>query len=70
MRRSRDLVAERLAAKHAEGVLDLAESPDAVATMLMSMADGFALWKLGEPDHELAATMRAGVLCSRRLLGA
>jgi AcrR family transcriptional regulator len=70
MRRSRDLVAERLAAKHAEGVLDLAESPDAVATILMSMADGFALWKLGEPNHELAATMRAGVLCSRRLLGA
>ncbi len=70
MRRSRDLVAERLAVKHAEGVLDLAESPDAVATILMSMADGFALWKLGEPNHDLAATMRAGVMCSRRLLGA
>jgi AcrR family transcriptional regulator len=70
MRRSRDLVAERLAAKQAEGVLDLAESPDAVATILMSMADGFALWKLGEPDHDTLATMTAGVLCSRRLLGA
>jgi AcrR family transcriptional regulator len=70
MRRSRDLVAERLAAKQAEGVLDLAESPDAVATILMSMADGFALWKLGDPDHDTAGTMTAGVLCSRRLLGA
>lgn len=67
---TRGVVAERLAVKQAEGVIDLADEPDAVATVLFALGDGLALWALSEPGRDLASTMRAGVTCARRLLGA
>ncbi len=70
LRGTRGVVAERLAVKQAEGVIELADEPDAVATALFALGDGLALWALSEPDRDLASTMRAGVTCARRLLGA
>ena len=67
---TRAVVAERLAAKQADGVLELADEPDAVATALFALGDGLALWALSEPGRDLAGTMRAGVACARHLLGA
>jgi AcrR family transcriptional regulator len=69
-RSTRAVVAERLAVKQREGVLELADEPDAVATALFALGDGLALWALSEPGRDLAPTMRAGVTCARRLLGA
>lgn len=70
LRGTRGVVAERLAVKQAEGVIELADEPDAVATALFALGDGLALWALSEPGRDLGATMRAGVTCARRLLGA
>jgi AcrR family transcriptional regulator len=67
---TRAMLAERLAAKHEEGVLHLSGDPDAVATTLFALGDGLGLWALSEPGHDLGPTLRAGVTCARALLGA
>jgi AcrR family transcriptional regulator len=66
--RTRDHVAELLAAKHAEGVLHLGAEPDAVADVLFSLADGVALRMLAEPGRDFAATVAAGVTAVRAIL--
>ena len=70
MRRTREQLAELLAAKQRDGILDLADEPDAVAAVLFALGDGLALWALSEPGRDLAPTLRAGVACARPLLGA
>lgn len=70
MRRTRSQLAELLESKQDEGVLDLAEEPDAVAGVLFALGDGLALWALAEPGRELQPTLRAGVAGARALLGA
>jgi AcrR family transcriptional regulator len=68
MRRTRDLLAGMLAAAQREGVLRLHAEPEAVAEILSSLADGFALRMLAEPDRAFTATVQAGIVCARALL--
>jgi AcrR family transcriptional regulator len=69
MRRTREHVAEMLAAAQREGVLHLHAGPEAVAEILFSLGDGFALRMLAEPDRDFTDTVGAGITCVRALLG-
>jgi AcrR family transcriptional regulator len=67
-RATRAQVAELLAAKQREGVVRLADEPEAVAAVLLSLADGLALALLGEPDHDAAKTLAAATAAARALI--
>ena len=68
MRRTREQVAGMLAVGQREGILRLHAEPEAVAETLFSLADGFALRMLAEPDRDFTATVQAGIACARALL--
>jgi AcrR family transcriptional regulator len=68
MRRTREQVAAMLAAAEKEGVLRLHAEPEAVAEVLFSLGDGFALRMLSEPDRDFSSTLSAGIVCARALL--
>jgi AcrR family transcriptional regulator len=68
MRRTRQQVATLLAAKQAEGVLDLRAEPEAVAEVLFALADGVALRMLTDPARDFAPTIAAAVAAVRALL--
>jgi AcrR family transcriptional regulator len=68
MRRTREQVAGMLAAAQSEGVLRLHAEPEAVAEILFSLGDGFALRMLSEPERDFSATIRAGIVCASTLL--
>jgi AcrR family transcriptional regulator len=68
MRRTRDQVAGMLASAQREGVLRLHAEPGAVAEILFSLGDGFALRMLAEPERDFTATVQAGIVCARALL--
>jgi AcrR family transcriptional regulator len=68
MRKTRDQVAAMLAQAQQEGIIQLHAEPDAVAEVLFSMGDGFALRMLTEPDRDFSTTIRAGITCVRALL--
>ncbi len=68
MRRSRHQVAEMLEAAQREHVLHLHAEPEAIAEILFSLGDGFALRMLSEPDRDFAATIDAGITAVRALL--
>ena len=67
-RATRSHVAELLAAKEREGVVRLADDAEAVAAVLLSLADGLALSLLGEPEHDHRATLGAATAAARTLL--
>jgi hypothetical protein len=46
----------------------LTDEPEAVAAVLLSLADGFALRLLGEPGTDHAAALRAATAAARTLL--
>ena len=68
MRRTREQVAGMLASAQREGVLHLNADAEAVAEILFSLGDGFALRMLAEPERDFGETMRAGIACARALL--
>jgi AcrR family transcriptional regulator len=68
MRRTREQVAGMLAAAEGEGVLRLHADAEAVAEILFSLGDGFALRMLAEPDRDFTSTIDAGIVCARALL--
>jgi AcrR family transcriptional regulator len=68
IRSTREQVAAMLAAAQSEGVLRLHASPEAVAEILFSLADGFALRMLAEPQRDFTETIQAGIVCVRALL--
>ncbi len=68
MRRTREQVAAMLAAAQSEGVLRLHAEPEAVAEILFSLGDGFALRMLSEPERDFTTTISAGIMCARALL--
>jgi AcrR family transcriptional regulator len=68
MRRTREQVAGMLAAAQSEGVLRLHAEPEAVAEILFSLGDGFALRMLSEPERDFSTTIRAGIMCASTLL--
>jgi len=61
VQRTRDHLAALLDAKHDEGVLHLAASAEAVADVLMALADGLAMRMLAEPSRDWSATLDAAV---------
>jgi AcrR family transcriptional regulator len=67
-RRMREHLAGMLATAQDEGVLRLHADPEAVAEILFSLADGFALRMLAEPDRDFGQTMLAGIASARALL--
>jgi len=68
MRRMREQVAGMLAAAERDGILHLHAEPEAVAEILFSLGDGFALRMLAEPDRDFSATVQAGIAAARALL--
>lgn len=68
IRRTREQVAGMLASAQSDGVLALHAEPQAIAEILFSIADGFALRMLTEPDRDFTATIQAGITCVRALL--
>jgi AcrR family transcriptional regulator len=68
VRRTRQQVAAVLAAKHAEGVLELRADPEAIAEIIFGLGDGLALRILGEPDRDHRATVHAGTLAVAALI--
>jgi AcrR family transcriptional regulator len=68
MRRTREQVAAMLAAAQREGILHLHAEPEAIAEILFSLGDGFALRMLAEPDRDFTATVQAGIAAARALL--
>jgi AcrR family transcriptional regulator len=68
LRRTRTPVAGLLAAKQAEGVLQLKADPEAVADVIFGLADGLAIRMLSETGRDFAPTVEAGVLAARSLL--
>ncbi len=68
MRRTRQQVAEMLDSAQREGVLHLHADPEAIAEILFSLGDGFALRMLSEPDRDFTATIGAGITSVRALL--
>lgn len=68
MRRMRARVASLLDEAQKAGVLRLHAEPEAIADILFSLADGFALRMLSEPQRDFGETIRAGIVCVRALL--
>jgi AcrR family transcriptional regulator len=68
MRRTRQQVADMLAVADHEGIVRLHAEPEAVAEVLFSLGDGFALRMLAEPDRDFTPAIRAGISCVRALL--
>jgi AcrR family transcriptional regulator len=68
LRRTREQVADLLAGAQEQGVLQLHAEAEVVAEILFSLADGFALRMLSEPDRDFSATVRAAIGCVRVLL--
>jgi AcrR family transcriptional regulator len=68
LRRTREQVAEMLASAQRDGVLHLHAEPEAIAEILFSLADGFSLRMLCEPERDFTSTIRAGITSVRALL--
>jgi AcrR family transcriptional regulator len=65
---TRERLASMLAAAQEDGVLQLHAEPDAVADILFSLGDGFALRMIAEPDRDFTKAIRAGIKCARSLV--
>ena len=68
LRSTREQVAGMLTVAQQEGVLRLHAEPEAVAEVLFSLGDGFALRMLAEPRRDFTSTIHAGITCARALL--
>ncbi|HSZ69572.1 MAG TPA: TetR/AcrR family transcriptional regulator [Solirubrobacteraceae bacterium] len=68
MRGMREQVAAMLTVAQEDGVLRLHAEPEAVAEILFSLGDGFAMRMLAEPGRDFSETVRAGIACARSLL--
>ena len=69
-RQWRERLAGWLRAKEREGVIRLQAEPEAVASILFSLGDGFGIQVLSDPDWDREAAFELGVRIARRLLGA
>lgn len=67
-RKMRAHLAESLREKRDEGVLRLGADPDAVAGVLLALADGLALRMMVEPDRDPHETVAAAVAAARTLI--
>ena len=69
-RRWRADLADALRAKERDGVVRLEADPEAVASMLFALGDGFGIQVLSDPEWDREASFELGVRIARRLLGA
>jgi AcrR family transcriptional regulator len=69
-RRWRADLADALRTKERDGVVRLEADPEAVASMLFALGDGFGIQVLSDPDWDRQAAFELGVRIARRLLGA
>jgi AcrR family transcriptional regulator len=69
-RRWRADLAGSLRTKEREGVVRLEADPEAVASMLFALGDGFGIQVLSDPEWDREASFELGVRIARRLLGA
>ena len=69
-RQSREQLAGWLRTKEREGVIRLQAEPEAVASMLFSLGEGFGMQVLSDPDWDKQAAFDLGVATARRMLGA
>lgn len=69
-RRVRDQIAASLAAQRDSGVVALRGDPDAVASVLLGLADGMALQMLSDPNWDSSGALDAGISTARFLLDA
>ncbi len=69
-RQWRERLAGWLRIKERDGVIRLQAEPEAVASILFSLADGFGIQVLSDPDWDQTAAFELGVGTARRLLGA
>ena len=63
-------VAEVLEDKQRQGVVELSDDADAVASILFAMGDGIALQRLSDPAWDSTKAFAAGIRAARFLLGA
>src|SRR3954471_7274903 len=68
-RQWRERLAGWLRTKEREGVIRLQAEPEAVASLLFSLGDGFGIQVLSDPDWDQQAAFELGVATARRLLG-
>ncbi len=68
-RQWRERLAGWLRAKEREGVIELKAEPEAIASILFSLGDGFGIQVLSDPDWDQQAAFELGVATARRLLG-
>jgi AcrR family transcriptional regulator len=69
-RQWRERLAGWLRTKEREGVIRLEAEPEAVASILFSLGDGYGIQVLSDPDWDRQAAFELGVATARRLLGA
>jgi AcrR family transcriptional regulator len=69
-RRWRADLADALRAKERDGVVRLEADPEAVASMLFALGDGFGIQVLSDPEWDRSKAFDLGVRIARRLLGA
>jgi AcrR family transcriptional regulator len=69
-RRWRGHMAAALQEKEREGVVALQAPPEAVASMMLSLGDGFGIQVITDPDWDRDAAFGLGVRLARRMLGA
>jgi AcrR family transcriptional regulator len=68
-RQWRERLASWLRTKEREGVIRLQADPEAAASILFSLGDGFGIQVLSDPDWDKQAAFDLGVTTARRLLG-
>jgi AcrR family transcriptional regulator len=68
-RQWRERLAGWLRTKEREGVIRLQADPEAVASILFSLGDGFGIQVLSDPDWDQQAAFELGVATARRMLG-
>ena len=69
-RQWRERLAGWLRVKEREGVIRLQAEPEAVASILFALGDGFGIQVLSDPDWDQQSSFELGVASARRLLGA
>jgi AcrR family transcriptional regulator len=69
-RQSRERLAGWLRVKEREGAIRLQAEPEAIASILFSLGDGFGIQVLSDPEWDQQAAFELGVATARRLLGA
>ena len=69
-RRWRAQLAGWLRVKEREGMIRLQAEPEAIASILFSLGDGFGIQVLSDPDWDQGAAFELGLATARRLLGA